>query len=156
MRKFFAMTVVGVAAAAIMLAVPATSSAHGYHHGSHHRYHHRYYGACGLSYRVCNVPLVQDTCNVAPCMPANTVAIRVVVPPDARVWFSDQETMQTGPVRYFESPPLAPGSDYSYDVTAQWRDPTGADVVQTRHVDVRANTQVRLNFISGALTVSAQ
>jgi uncharacterized protein (TIGR03000 family) len=46
----------------------------------------------------------------------NTVHIRLVVPDDAKVWFDNKETKQTGETRQFESPALAPGHQYVYDV----------------------------------------
>jgi uncharacterized protein (TIGR03000 family) len=76
----------------------------------------------------------------------NEARLRVIVPPNARVWFDDKATSQTGPVRFFESPVLTPGRDYTYDVKAQWRDENGKDVTQTRHVDVRANSRVNVDF----------
>ncbi len=70
--------------------------------------------------------------------PDNEARVRVVVPEDAKVWFNDRMTQQSGTVRTFESPALTPGRDFSYDVKAQWRDKDGKDVTQTRHVYVRA------------------
>jgi uncharacterized protein (TIGR03000 family) len=76
----------------------------------------------------------------------NTARVRVIVPPDAKVWFNDRATKQAGGVREFETPALTPGRDFSYDVKAQWRDANGKDVTQTRHVDVRANSGVTVDF----------
>ena len=57
--------------------------------------------------------------------PSNTATIQVSVPADAKVWFDDSPTEQTGSERSFESPPLTPGKTYSYMITAQWRGPDG-------------------------------
>jgi uncharacterized protein (TIGR03000 family) len=73
--------------------------------------------------------------------PDNSAHIRLIVPPDAKVWFGNSATQQTGSTRFFQSPPLTPGKDYGYDVKVQWRDANGNEVTQTRHVDVRANTE---------------
>jgi uncharacterized protein (TIGR03000 family) len=73
--------------------------------------------------------------------------IRVMVPADAKVWFDDRMTQQTGSVREFETPALTPGRDFSYDVKAQWRDRDGKDVTQTKHVDVRANSNATVDFM---------
>jgi uncharacterized protein (TIGR03000 family) len=72
--------------------------------------------------------------------------VRVIVPPDAKVWFNDRLTKQTGSERDFASPALTPGRDFSYDVKAQWRDENGKEVTRTRHVDVRANANVTVDF----------
>ncbi len=85
----------------------------------------------------------------AASQPDNEARIRVIVPPDAKVWFGNSATEQTGQVRFFESPPLTPGKDYTYDVKAQWRDPNGKDVTQTRQIRVHANAGSTVNFMQG-------
>jgi uncharacterized protein (TIGR03000 family) len=75
----------------------------------------------------------------------NSARIRVIVPPDAKVSFGDSPTQQTGPVRFFASPELTPGKDYSYDVKATWTQ-DGKEVTQTRHVDIRANAGFTVDF----------
>jgi len=77
--------------------------------------------------------------------PDNTARIRVVVPQGARVWFGSSATRQGGQVRLFESPRLKPGSEYAYDVRAEWRE-NGKDVTQTRHVGVRADSNTTVDF----------
>jgi uncharacterized protein (TIGR03000 family) len=77
----------------------------------------------------------------------NAARVRVMVPPDAKVWFNDRATRQTGSERDFETPALQPGRDFTYDVKAQWRDQNGKEVTQTRHVDVRANSNVTVDFM---------
>jgi uncharacterized protein (TIGR03000 family) len=76
----------------------------------------------------------------------NTARIRVNVPAGAKLWFDDKPTMQTGAVRYFESPALKPGHEYSYEVKAQWRDADGKEVTRTRQVDVSANADASVDF----------
>ncbi len=76
----------------------------------------------------------------------NEARLRVIVPADAKVWFDGHETKQTGSVRFFESPALTPGHEYSYDVKAQWRDQNGKEVTRTRHVDVRPNERTTVDF----------
>lgn len=75
----------------------------------------------------------------------NTARIRLIVPADAKVWFGQSATRQTGAVRRFESPPLAAGKDYTYDVKATWTE-NGKEITRTRHVDVRANARVTVDF----------
>jgi uncharacterized protein (TIGR03000 family) len=83
----------------------------------------------------------------APPAPAadNVAHMHVVVPPDAKVWFNGSPTQQTGSAREFGSPPLVPGQDYSYDITARWTE-NGQEVTRTRHVDVRANADITVDF----------
>ena len=42
------------------------------------------------------------------------------LPEDARIWFEDQPTKQTGTLRQFVSPPLTAGKRYTYRVRVQW------------------------------------
>jgi uncharacterized protein (TIGR03000 family) len=78
--------------------------------------------------------------------PADTTAhITVLVPADARVWFDGKATSSTGAVREFQSPPLATGPRYAYDLRAQWNE-NGHIVEQTRKVAVTAGGRVRVDF----------
>ncbi len=77
----------------------------------------------------------------------NAARIRVTVPADAKVWFDNKATQQTGTDRQFESPALTPGHSYSYEVKAQWRDNDGKEVTRTRRVDVSANSNVSVDFM---------
>jgi uncharacterized protein (TIGR03000 family) len=77
----------------------------------------------------------------------NAARVRVIVPPDAKVWFGNSATEQTGQVRFFQSPELSPGKEYTYDVKAQWRDQNGKDVTQSRQVVVRANAGTTVDFM---------
>ncbi len=88
---------------------------------------------------------------IVPPAPAqdNKARVRVIVPPGAKLSFGGQATQQDGFDRLFESPPLTPGQDYVYDITAQWR-ADGKDVTQTRHVVVRANSTVTVDFTQPA------
>jgi uncharacterized protein (TIGR03000 family) len=77
--------------------------------------------------------------------PDNTARLHVIVPADAKVWFGSAATQLTGAVRRFESPQLAPGKDYTYDLKATWSE-NGKEVTRTRHVDVRANANLTVDF----------
>jgi uncharacterized protein (TIGR03000 family) len=94
------------------------------------------------------VPVLREYAYGAVSSPArsNTAHIRLLVPASAKVWFGNSATQQTGSVRFFESPALTPGKDYSYDVKAQWRDASDKEVTRTRHVDVRANMQTTVDL----------
>jgi uncharacterized protein (TIGR03000 family) len=80
-------------------------------------------------------------------VPAITNAARIVVrvPPEAQVWFEGAPTKQPGSTREFESPPLAPGKEFTYEVRAQWRE-GDHDVTQTRKIDVHAGDRVTVDF----------
>jgi uncharacterized protein (TIGR03000 family) len=54
-------------------------------------------------------------------------------------------TTQSGARRAFVSPPLAPGREYVYDVTAKWQE-GGREVVRTRRITVHAGDVINLNF----------
>jgi uncharacterized protein (TIGR03000 family) len=72
--------------------------------------------------------------------------LEVVVPADdAKIWFQGQQTKATGKVRQFDSPPLAGGSSYTYEVRAQWTE-GDQTVTQSQTVPVRAGERVRVEF----------
>jgi uncharacterized protein (TIGR03000 family) len=71
--------------------------------------------------------------------------INVVVPANAEILFGNFKTSQQGTQRAFVSPPLTPGQDYSYDITARWQE-GGREVVRTRHITVHAGDVLSLSF----------
>ena len=79
--------------------------------------------------------------------PEGVARITVIVPADAEVFFDGNPTKQTGTQRVFDSPPLKPGSRYTYSVRARWT-ADGRPVDQTRSVPVRAGAQIRVDFTS--------
>ena len=99
----------------------------------------RWYRSCGYTYSV-------PVCAV----PTNVATINVAVPPNARVWFFDDETKQTGCERVFQSPPLSPGHDFTYEIKAQWCGQDGKEVIRTQCVKVRANGSVNVDFTQSA------
>jgi uncharacterized protein (TIGR03000 family) len=109
-----------------------------------------YYGDDGIYYypQPSPSPAPGYYYGAAPATPPadNKAHIRVVVPEGAKVWFGTTATTQTGAVRYFESPPLADGKDFTYEVKARWRDQDGKEVTRTRQVDVRANAALTVDF----------
>ena len=66
-------------------------------------------------------------------------------PGAARLWFEDTQTTTTGAVREFASPPLTPGTQYTYTVRATWTE-NGRDVTQTQQVGVTAGARVAVDF----------
>jgi uncharacterized protein (TIGR03000 family) len=88
--------------------------------------------------------------------PANAVAqtsertahLNVQVTANAQVWIEGVKTTQTGTSRQFQSPPLTPGTNYSYEVRAQWMT-NGQPVDRTKNVSVHAGGQVLVNVMAG-------
>ena len=86
--------------------------------------------------------------NTAVPQPANAnVAVFVVRAPDAnaRVWFQDYQTHETGTVREFESSNLQPGKTYMYHIRARWIQ-NGQPLEATRDVPVQAGQTVAVDF----------
>jgi uncharacterized protein (TIGR03000 family) len=74
------------------------------------------------------------------------VQLDVFVPdPNAVVWFDGQQTASQGMTRYFDSPPLPPGREFTYTIKAAWTD-RGQSVVQERVVTVRAGSRIVVDF----------
>ena len=71
--------------------------------------------------------------------------ITVSAPADAQIWFDGARTNSTGPVREFQSPPLTPGQQYSYEVRARWNE-NGREVTQTQHVQFTAGAHFEVEF----------
>jgi uncharacterized protein (TIGR03000 family) len=61
------------------------------------------------------------------------------------VWFNGTKMKTTGSVREYQSPPLTPGSQYTYEVRAWWN-ADGHPVVQTQQVAVAPGGHVDVNF----------
>lgn len=74
--------------------------------------------------------------------------IRVHVRPDAQVMFEDSPTQQMGPERIFITPPLEGSGNYTYKVTARWRDQNGKEESKTKTVRFSAGKTVDVDFMS--------
>jgi uncharacterized protein (TIGR03000 family) len=93
-----------------------------------------------------------STGNYQSMYPTTTSAhITINVPADAKVWFDDTPTKSTGAVRQYTTPPLDPGTHYSYDIRAQWTE-NGHEVTQSQKVQFNPGGQVVVNFPSSATT----
>jgi uncharacterized protein (TIGR03000 family) len=75
----------------------------------------------------------------------NAARIEVRVPENAQLWFEGEKTSQTGRERFFVSPPLTPGKNYTYDVKVQWQE-NGRDVTKTKQIRVRAGGSQTVEF----------
>jgi uncharacterized protein (TIGR03000 family) len=79
----------------------------------------------------------------------NRARIWLTVPADAQVWFDGEPTQQTGELRHFVSPPLAPGRSYTYGVRVRWMK-DGKPVEEERRVRVQAGAPVWSDFTQAA------
>jgi uncharacterized protein (TIGR03000 family) len=79
--------------------------------------------------------------------PRTTAFIDIRIPASAELWFQGVKTRQKGTVRRFETPRLARGRTYAYDVRVAWK-VKGKRVTQRRQVKVRAGDWVRLDMSS--------
>jgi len=61
--------------------------------------------------------------------------LEVRLPPSATITIEGERTTQMGPRRLFVSPPVEPGHNYIYDLTARWME-DGREVVRTEKVQV--------------------
>ncbi len=78
-----------------------------------------------------------------------SVRVNLEVPSDAKIWFYGSQTNQTGTIRSFESPPVAAGPEYAYQIRIQWKQ-NGKDVTQTRQIKVHAGDVINLTLGSPA------
>jgi uncharacterized protein (TIGR03000 family) len=75
----------------------------------------------------------------------DAVLINVRVPAGAEVRFDGSKTSQTGGLRWFVTPALVPGRDYSYEIRARWME-AGRAVEETRKINLRAGDRLTINF----------
>jgi uncharacterized protein (TIGR03000 family) len=81
--------------------------------------------------------------SIAESLSKRPVRVNLRVPSDAKIWFDGSQTNQTGTTRSFESPPLAVGPEYTYQIRIQWKR-DGKDVNQTRQINVHAGDVLNL------------
>ena len=92
-------------------------------------------------------PTTSESFFSAPVRDKRTVLIDVRVPADAKIWFDDDSTKQTGAERQFVSPPLTPGKYFEYQIRAQWNE-NGQKKEQTRRVTFQSGDRIQLDFTS--------
>jgi uncharacterized protein (TIGR03000 family) len=71
--------------------------------------------------------------------------ITVRAPANAEILFDGKKTDSTGGVREYETPPLKPGKQYTYDVTARWEE-NGQLITQSQRVIVSAGSKTIVTF----------
>jgi uncharacterized protein (TIGR03000 family) len=76
-----------------------------------------------------------------------SVTLKVLVPaPNAKLLIQDRLTQQNGTERTFESPPLEPGKEYTYTLTAKWEPNNYTKITRTRAVKVQAGQTVEVDM----------
>jgi uncharacterized protein (TIGR03000 family) len=73
--------------------------------------------------------------------------VNVIVPADAELRFEGVRTALAGVYRRFVTPPLEPGREYTYDLSATWR-AGGREITRHRQIVVRSGGQVDVDFVS--------
>jgi uncharacterized protein (TIGR03000 family) len=87
----------------------------------------------------------ENVVNVA-LRPLQTVAyVNVWVPASAELRFEGMSTEPRGSFRHFATPPLIPGREYTYDISASWNE-NGQPVTRSRHVAIRAGDRLYVDF----------
>jgi uncharacterized protein (TIGR03000 family) len=79
-------------------------------------------------------------------------SIRIQVPAQARVWFDNLPTSQTGSVRDFVSPPLTAGREYHYTVRAAWNE-NGHEIERQQVVSFTPGDPVSIDFTTSMVSV---
>jgi uncharacterized protein (TIGR03000 family) len=74
--------------------------------------------------------------------------LTIQLPPDAAVMIQGTVLNATGPIREFDSPPLSPGKNYTYDVEVTWKD-GGKEMTQSQKIDVTAGARKEVIFRPG-------
>jgi uncharacterized protein (TIGR03000 family) len=77
--------------------------------------------------------------------PDTTAQVTVSLTANAELWVGGSRTTSKGSLREFHSPPLVPGSPFTYEVRARWNQ-NGQEVTQTQYVEVTAGTHVKVSF----------
>lgn len=67
------------------------------------------------------------------------------LPENADVWVNGVKTKHTGELRYYFSPPLAPGKKYAYQMRIRWMK-EGKPVEETQRILVQAGETMRRDF----------
>ncbi len=80
----------------------------------------------------------------APARQAATLLVRL--PAQALLEIEGQATRQTGAVRRFVSPPLEPGKDYTYTLTAFWEPNNYTKITRVRKAVVRAGQETTIDL----------
>jgi uncharacterized protein (TIGR03000 family) len=94
---------------------------------------------------ITTAPAAATATGPTPTAGASSLTVRVSIPPTAELLVDGVKTAQTGADRLFESPPVEPGRDIRYDLTARWVE-NGATVERIRTVSGKPGDTVRVDF----------
>jgi uncharacterized protein (TIGR03000 family) len=78
--------------------------------------------------------------------PDNAGHLQLLVPENAEVLVEGTKLGQSGPVREFVSPPVTPGTRYTYKITVRYTDAKGKTVDDTRDIHFQANDWFTIDF----------
>jgi uncharacterized protein (TIGR03000 family) len=108
------------------------------------------YGLYALGYRSASPRLVTPNVSVrpAPAPSANCCRVDVRLPhPEAELWVNQTKTQSSGVERTFESPDLADGKEFRYELVAKWQR-NGQSYRETRGVVVAGGKSLVVDFTS--------
>lgn len=104
------------------------------------------YGLHAFGYRSAFPRLATPSVNSYPAPSAGCCRMDVKLPhADAELWVNQTKTAMTGSERAFESPALAEGKEFRYELVAKWTQ-NGASKSDTRSVVVAGGKVVRVDF----------
>jgi uncharacterized protein (TIGR03000 family) len=89
-------------------------------------------------------PVVPDTASTPVRL---TATVNVLLPASADLTFEGVRMGQAGDYRRFVTPPLTPGSNYTYDIRATWRE-NGQEVSRDRRVAIRAGDELTVDLLT--------
>jgi uncharacterized protein (TIGR03000 family) len=78
--------------------------------------------------------------------PDNAGHLQLIVPDNAEVYIDGTRIAQTGTTREIVSPPVTPGTRYSYKISVRYTDPSGKAVDDTREIRFQANDWFSIDF----------
>ncbi len=77
---------------------------------------------------------------------AEPAYLEVRLPANAALALDGYQTRQRGPVRFFTTPPLAPGYKYTYELVATWPGPDGKPIKESKNVTLNPGETKRVQF----------
>lgn len=110
------------------------------------------YGLHALGYRAASPRLATPSVSVRPAttLPAaNCCRVDVILPhAEAELWVNQTKTQSSGANRTFETPELAAGKEFRYELVARWQN-NGTARSDTRAVVVTSGQSVVVDFTTG-------
>ncbi len=88
--------------------------------------------------------------------PDNAGHLQLIVPESAEVYIDGQKIAQSGTTREIVSPPVTPGTRYTYKISVRYTDGQGKAVNDTRDINFRANDWFSIDFTRPAPPMATQ